>query len=1422
MPRRILLYLLVAAVLVLCAGAASAALPEGWQVVESSAQRLVLRIEVPEVVLSTVEGEGTLYLSPHLAGYWRLGSPGLPLLPQRGAWIAIPPSGDCSLTVKVLSTRVLPSGRILPHPTPVQPPLGAHEPLDSAPEELVEAEGYASFSLGHEQIARLGSPVWSSKQRLIPLTVQPFLVSGAGARFEQVTELELVIEFPRSTDLGSAPGRPDARTLARVLNPEIAAQWRAYSPEQRLRMESSRLPRSSSWSGKAADSILPVDQLQLLSDEYRIPVPATGLTRLHMSDLFGALGFPTGIRRDQLRLYQKRPSDPGSAEYPTPLSVDVPFHFLNNPDPAGELASNDILLFYGFNAHVDNRARDVGGQSFPAAMEHRADNYNAYNMYWLAAADPAGGAWARMPVESFAAAAGAPRQYYDYEEIFGKDVFYQDNPVDVLETRYQWNTAFEVEGRLPLRLRPMDPSSPIEVQWTFCSTIHSRQPAALLRSFFLERDDASGRTLLGTFDINGGQGSYDPGPYGAPTAVLDTVAAGIFDEGSLRLRFHDANEASTSFHLVMVDSVTLRYRAAYAADFDRADFNTGVGGQEVSLEIPGFTSAQLFVFEITDPRAPRWVELAPENWLPDGGGRTMSLEVPADGLETRRFFADAAVSISRVTPEDISRSRTPILTDALSPLQVIAMGPAEFRDATQGWLQWRRDHDREGWNYDYVDVQDIFDQFSGGLRSPHAIKEFCRYANTLWDAKAILLVGDSNEDHRQVRRVANQPAGTKDFVPSSVHLQVYDDYEVLASDKWYVMFDIIEDNYPRRLTKGPDMLIGRWPVRTANDVAALVAKLRAYEQPTLNDSWRKTVLMVSDDAFSTGYLGGAGGGRYLFYSQEAGFENSQDNFSARTTAFLDGVMEGQSWALDFFTAPVRGEGTSFPLSMLGVVIQDVGANTRPKFYSTMQQGAFLLSYQGHANFNVLGHEQLMIHIGGGADPIDPIGNDGKPFVFYGMGCHVSDFIRPTEMAPNDVRSLGESFMMHPTGGAIVSYGSSGFEFLSPNLAFGDVITEAFFGGTRSGQILGASSAQWILGDVMAQSEWDVFAAPTVFIPEMVSQYTLLGDPLLRMDGDAPRVGARADGVDIVDGGEVLPATGNSISLSVDAVDESGVDRVELIQILDGQESDLSSLLTPETGPGLDSRTWRVSGDLPVNASGLGGGTDYELRVYDLAYPDLRPRLFHFRVPFDLVVTIDGTELTPEGHVVPPGETVAFELQFSSPVALTEDEIEVELTGLSFDGALDKTMEDTGGREWTVSFDATGEVAEEQNILLRLAGSETLIPLAGQVADEPLAILAHYPIPSPANPERGPIRIVVDLSVPTAERARVTVYDLSGRPVKSWTENGLQGEAPLVLTWDGRDRRGDQLANGTYLYRLEVYGRGDEKHGAEMGRVVLMR
>jgi hypothetical protein len=74
-------------------------------------------------------------------------------------------------------------------------------------------------------------------------------------------------------------------------------------------------------------------------------------------------------------------------------------------------------------------------------------------------------------------------------------------------------------------------------------------------------------------------------------------------------------------------------------------------------------------------------------------------------------------------------------------------------------------------------------------------------------------------------------------------------------------------------------------------------------------------------------------------------------------------------------------------------------------------------------------------------------------------------------------------------------------------------------------------------------------------------------------------------------------------------------------------------------------------------------------------------------------------------------------------------------------------------------------------------------------------------PNPFNPATA-----LRYALPTAGSARLAVYDVAGRRVRTLLEGSLPAGAGEA-TWDGRDDSGRGLAPGTYFARLELAGTG---------------
>jgi hypothetical protein len=141
----------------------------------------------------------------------------------------------------------------------------------------------------------------------------------------------------------------------------------------------------------------------------------------------------------------------------------------------------------------------------------------------------------------------------------------------------------------------------------------------------------------------------------------------------------------------------------------------------------------------------------------------------------------------------------------------------------------------QGLRVKVVDVQDIYDEFSFGMVTPQAIKDFLKFAYKSWHVPApqyVLLVGDSSYDFKD-----DWGLGTVNHVPAYLTYTEYMGETV--TDEWFVT---VSDN-----DAVPDMYIGRLPAKTAAEAQTMVDKIIAYQSSLNNMTWEKDILLVADN-----------------------------------------------------------------------------------------------------------------------------------------------------------------------------------------------------------------------------------------------------------------------------------------------------------------------------------------------------------------------------------------------------------------------------------------------------------------------------------------------------------------------------------------------------------------------------------------------
>jgi hypothetical protein len=293
-----------------------------------------------------------------------------------------------------------------------------------------------------------------------------------------------------------------------------------------------------------------------------------------------------------------------------------------------------------------------------------------------------------------------------------------------------------------------------------------------------------------------------------------TLAAAQIHEGSNVVRLVPKGGDSD---ISLVDTVQLTYPHSYAADGDLLRF-TVAGGQ--SAHVGGFSSGNIRVFDITDPAQ---VAIVPGTIAQEGS--SFSVTMAAAGSGDRLLLAVTDSQLAQ--PVSIIGRQGSSWHAAQPGADIVMISHADF---LPGLAALRSLRESQGYTVAAIDVQDLYDEFNFGSKSPQAIQDFLANAQAQWDTKPrfVLLVGDATFDPRNYLGT-----GKQDFMPTKL---VATAYLETASDDWYADFN--GDGIPQ-------IAIGRLPARTPAEAAAMAGKIVAYDA-SARSAASNHVLVVAD------------------------------------------------------------------------------------------------------------------------------------------------------------------------------------------------------------------------------------------------------------------------------------------------------------------------------------------------------------------------------------------------------------------------------------------------------------------------------------------------------------------------------------------------------------------------------------------------
>lgn len=1026
------------------------------RVVVAEPARVVFEIDVPFPRVQDIVLQGQTFQQLIIDGYREVGQPGQPALPEKAVLVGAPPTGD--LALRILDYRVEElAGRQVIAPAPDY--ILEHDAEVAGIEQTFAWDRQAYFQdvFIPEEVVALAEEGFVRQQRLVRLAIRPVQYNPATGRVRVYRYLRVEVQLPRADfslleppeEVGAASSGFEALLAEHLLNYDQARQWRA-----------SRGTTAGSSQVSLPDGASALMRPAATSERIRLTVREAGVYAITLADL-QAVGIPAVTRQEALNPELLQLWRQGQ---------QVAADFLGDADTLFE--EDEALVFYA-----------------PAP----SSPYTRDAVYWLVVGAERG---LRMATLNGRPQGFQPEASYPTSVHLEKDLFYRpDSPPDGDPgfPRWYWHDL----------MTDVTPVAAITVPLPDLAIGGSLATLRVALVGFTDIPNVSpdhqvsvevNGQWVGDVVWNGEQPAQGEFQFPASHLIQGDNIVRLFLPGSL---------PNVVIERAFVDWIELEYRGMAEPLGDSLQFQAeGPGYRE--FDLGWFQHSDILVYDVTNTTSPQRVaniqavlgqgtpkagRAGPEAMELLRSPTTGSLQSnPRSDLHRRLFLpaigakggaTDAyrlhfglelqdqrhsfiAVSSERVRPAPrLALDQDANLRSIDHQADYLLITHSDFMEAAQELAEYRRT--AASLSVMVIDVQDIYDEFSGGDLDPGAIRDFVSYAYHSWQAPApayVLLLGDGHYDYREVTTLAQHD----NYIPP--YIACFDPWLCeVASDNEFVA--VSGDD---RL---PDLAIGRL---TATDPAAAahsVDKIIAYEtvmapalgmaqdaQATVSDDWLRTFAFVADNA-----------------RDASGRADRAGDFELITERVIE-LLPQEVIAERVYYDPYAEDDQNEPFrqrtvpEMTGAIIDAVNAGSR------------IVNYTGHAAINVWAHEWLFM----GAsrllrNDVYQLANQHRLAVFLDMACLSGNF------ADIQVESLQETLLDWHNGGSVAGWAATGFGVATGHDALQRGFYEALF---ETG--LEALGPATVAGKL---NLWQEYGHRYI---DLQDTFGLIGDPALQLAG----------------------------------------------------------------------------------------------------------------------------------------------------------------------------------------------------------------------------------------------------------------------------------------------------------------------------------
>jgi len=916
--------------------------------------------------------------------------PGAPMLPQAGCLIGVPPKGQPLAVVLEEDWITVPTDPLCSAPIP---PVPGHA---GEPPKWILRPDRAVYDRDLFSPARLVDIEVAGQfrdYRVARLQIRPFRYNPARGQLQVCRRLVVRINFPVGATSGppavSPPPSPGADKVISglLLNDRQARSW--------------RLPRTEKTDRRP-------DLKTEMSPRCRIVLEEDGVYSISRQELQSA-----GLDVDHI--------DPRTFHLVN-KGNSVPIYVPGEKD--GSFDPGDAIEFLG--------------QSNRGAFQSQYDDmyqdpFDVRNVYWLSWGLDQGGR--RLLEENAGIQQTTTNKPISYIHTVHAEVDgHRDHLSKQMAVRdhWFWDSGISAQGMrsYPLELPHPDRDSPsrpaVRVMMHGLTSVEEAAPDHHV-IIYLNDHLVADRTWDGQEKllIDSGQQSYE------------ITSSAIEQEENFLTIICPGDTEGEAIDRVLLNWVEVDYPRLYRAQEDQLEFSHPDRGSPglFQFTLGGFSGPPVRIFKLGSSVMTN----AQGEWIEEETGERHYQVTFQDDIFNRQTAYLAVSSGAEKTVSSLELRPAPTLTEGGRGAHLIMVVHDDFLEHALPLAEHRRS---QGLQVEVVAVSEIYDQFSHGLFTPLAIRDFCAYAYQNWDPSPlyVLLIGDGSWDYKNTLGLG------QNFIPP-IMIQT-SDWGQTPCDNLYAC--VSGDDFI------PDLFIGRLPVQTNKQLDAIIAKIISTEStPELGD-WRRRLLFIC----GSGIHG-------------ATFRNQSENLILNHVPSDYLVSRVYAHSTDPVTDPYFG-GT-----------QDL--------IDALDQGASFVNFIGHGGGGIWSDAGLMR-----LEDVDRLRNDPRWPMVASLTCFTAAFDEPKRA------SLGEKLLLAENRGAAGFWGASGLAWLygdyylnneliksvlsDEDLSFGQAVTMAKlkYSSAYGGQIAQDLVNEYILlGDPASRISFPPTAVELSVHPEAI-------------------------------------------------------------------------------------------------------------------------------------------------------------------------------------------------------------------------------------------------------------------------------------------------------------------------------------------------